>query len=451
MHTVIWSTAAYLIVIGVLVTFHEFGHYWVARRLGVRVLRFSIGFGKPLWRHVSQSGVEFVIAAIPLGGYVKMLDEREGPVDPSDRLLAFNRKPVWRRAAIVAAGPAFNFILAILVYWVIWVHGVPAFKPVVAAPLSHSSAQEAGIHGGDRILKVNGKPINTWSALHTDLLMHVLGDRHLQLQVRQPDGKTRQVSLNLDKVRVDPRHLFDDIGLVPYEPPIAAVLQEVLPHSPAAQAGFKAGDRLLRYDSTAIHSWQQWVRYLQAHPGSVVHVVIARNGRTMSRTLAIGRTESDGKVIGHFGAAVEVPKHLWHDLETVQRYGVLAAVPASLRRTWLMSELTLQLGYRVVTGDVSVRNIGGPIQTAEAAGFSAEMGLISFLSFLAFVSVNLGIVNLLPIPVLDGGHLLYCAAEAVRGSPLPERIQSIGQQVGLTLLMLLIGIVFYNDIASLMS
>lgn len=451
MHTIIWSTAAYLVVIGILVTFHEFGHYWVARRLGVKVLRFSIGFGKPLWRRVSRSGVEFVIAAVPLGGYVKMLDEREGPVDAAERSLAFNRQPVWRRAAIAAAGPAFNFVLAIIVYWALWVHGIPDLKPVIAAPPPQSAAYTAGLKAGETVLQVNGKPIKTWSTLHTDLLADVLGGHTLNLKVREPDGGTRSVSVDLSKVRVDPRYLFSDIGLSPDQPRIPPVLQRVLPGEPAAQAGFKAGDRLLRYADTPIYSWQQWVRYLQGHPGGVVNVEIARDGHHLRRTLAIGRIQQDGKTIGHFGAAVEVPKGLWHDLETEQRYSVWSAVPAALHRTWLMSVLTLQLGYRVITGDISVSNIGGPIRTAEAAGYSAQLGLTAFLSFLAFVSVNLGIVNLLPVPVLDGGHLLYCAAEAVRGSPLPERIQSIGQQVGLTLLVLLIGIVFYNDISSLMS
>ena len=451
MHIVIWSTISYLILVGVLVTFHEFGHYWVARRLGVRVLRFSVGFGKPLWRRAGRNGGEFVIAAIPLGGYVKMLDEREGPVDPSQRAMAFNNQSVWKRAAIVAAGPAFNFLLAIIIYWAILVHGIPAMKPVIATPAPGSSAQAAKLHARDLILAVNGKPVRTWSALHTDLLVHVLGNHQLRLKVRNQAGHERSVALNLSHVRISPRYLYRDIGLEPYEPQIPPTLQKVLPNSPASRAGFKAGDTLLEYGKTPIHSWQQWVHYLQAHPGKTIRLQVARNHHVTERTLAIGKTRFNGKTIGYFGAAVEVPKSLWHDLSTEQRYGLFGALSESLHRTWLMSELTLQLGYRVITGEISVSNIGGPIRTAEAAGYSAEMGILTFLSFLAFVSVNLGIVNLLPIPILDGGHLLYCAAEFLRGSPLPERIQSVGQQIGLTLLMLLIGIVFYNDIASLMS
>ena len=451
MHTVIWSTVSYLILVGVLVTFHEFGHYWVARRLGVRVLRFSVGFGKPLWRRVARDGSEFVIAALPLGGYVKMLDEREGPVDPSERKNAFNNQPVWKRAAIVAAGPGFNFLLAVIIYWAILVHGIPAMKPVIAAPMAGSAAQTAQLRARDLVLEVDGKPVRTWSTLHTDLLVHVLGNRQLRLKVRDPDGSERSVDLDLSSVRINPRYLFHDIGLTPYEPAIPPLLERIIPGSPAAKAGFKAGDRLLKYGNTPINSWQQWVHYLQAHPNRAVPVEIARKHQKRALKLTIGKTASNGKTIGYFGAAVEVPKSLWHDLATEQRYGWFSALPESLHRTWLMSDLTLQLGYRVITGEISVSNIGGPIRTAEAAGYLAEMGALTFLSFFAFVSVNLGIVNLLPIPILDGGHLLYCAAEALRGSPLPERVQAVGQQIGLTLLMLLIGIVFYNDIASLMS
>lgn len=451
MHTVLWSTAAYIVAVGILVTFHEFGHFWVARRAGVKVLRFSIGFGRPLWRRMGRDGVEYVVAAIPLGGYVKMLDEREGEVAPADVHRAFNRQSVAKRAAIVFAGPAFNFLLAVLVYWAVWVMGMPDLKPIMAAPSAHSAAAAAGLQAHDTVLAIDGAPIQTWSQLRTALLAHTLNDRHLTLRLRDADGQQRTATLDLSKVRVDPQYLFNDIGLQPYQPDIPPVLSQVAPGDAAAQAGFRPGDRLLAYDGTALQSWQQWVRYVQSHPGAVVKVQLRRDGKPLTLTLAIGSVSQQGHTIGHFGGGVEVPPGLWHDLEVDQRLSVAAAFPAALHQTWQMSVLTLELGYRVITGDISLRNIGGPIRTAEAAGYSAQMGVVAFLSFLAFVSVNLGIVNLLPVPVLDGGHLLYCAVEAVRGSPLPERVQAFGQQLGLTLLALLIGVVFYNDIASLMS
>lgn len=451
MDNVMWSTGGFIVMVAVLVTFHEFGHFWVARRLGVKVLRFSVGFGRALWRRVGRDGTEYVIAAIPLGGYVKMLDEREGAVDAADLSSAFNRQSVAKRSAIVAAGPAFNFILAVVAYWAVWVIGMPDLKPVIAAPVAHSVAAQAGLRAHDTVVQIDDKPIRTWSTLRTALLAHTLNDPEMHLQIRDPGGALRNVNLDLSKVRVDPKYLFSDIGLNPYQPPIPPVLKEVLPDGPAAAAGFKPGDHLLSYDGTPLSSWQQWVRYLQAHPGTVVEVEVQRDGRPLNLNLAVGSVKRGGKTIGHIGAGVEVPAGLWHDLEVDQRLGVFAAVPAALHQTWQMSTLTLELGYRIITGDISLRNIGGPIRTAEAAGYSAQMGFVAFLSFLAFVSINLGIVNLLPVPVLDGGHLLYCGLEVIRGSPLPERVQAVGQQVGLTLLALLIGVVFYNDIASLMS
>ncbi|HEU0197355.1 MAG TPA: RIP metalloprotease RseP [Nevskiaceae bacterium] len=451
MDNVLWSTGAFAVAIAVLVTFHEFGHFWVARRLGVKVLRFSVGFGRPIWRHVARDGVEYVVAWLPLGGYVKMLDEREGEVPEAERHRAFNRQRLGKRAAIVFAGPFFNLVLAVLLYWVIWVAGVPGLKPVLGAPSPTSAAAAAGLVQGDRVLAVDGKAVASWQALRTAVLRHALGDKTLSLRVRHPDGQVGDVAVNLSRVRAGPQHLFGDVGLTPFTPPIPPVLDKVLPDTPAQRAGFRGGDQLLSYDGVALHSWQQWVRFLQAHPGATVRVVVRRAYHDVPLNLKVGQTIRDGHVVGLMGAAVTVRPDLWQDLRIDQRLSVLDALPAALRETWQMSAVTLQMGYRVLVGDISVRNIGGPIQTAEAAGASARVGWIAFLSFLAFVSINLGIVNLLPVPVLDGGHLLYCGIEAVRGAPLSERAQIVGQQFGLVFLALLIGTVCYNDIASLMG
>ncbi|SFF29957.1 regulator of sigma E protease [Fontimonas thermophila] len=448
---VIWSVAGFVIAISVLVAFHEFGHYWVARRCGVKVLRFSIGFGPPLWRRISADGVEWVVSALPLGGYVKMLDEREQAVAPSERPLAFNNASVARRMAIVAAGPAFNFALAIVLYWAVHVIGIEGMKPLLASPPADSVAARAGIVGGAEVLAVDGEPVVTWTELQATLIDHALDRGQVVLQWREPGGSVRQGMFDLSRVRIDPEHLFDDIGLSPWEPSLPPVLAEVVPGEAADAAGFRAGDELVAYDGTPIESWQQWARWVQAHPGEVVRVEVRREGRLLTLPVIIGRAEREGRSIGRFGAAVANPGDLWQDLRAVSRLGPVEAIPAALTQTWQMSWMTLRMLARMVTGDVSVKNVSGPIQIAQVAGYSAQVGLVSFLSFMAIVSVSLGVLNLLPVPVLDGGHLLYYAVEAVKGSPVSERAQEAGQRLGLTLLALLMGLAFYNDIARLLN
>lgn len=444
----LWSVGGYLLAVAVLVSFHEFGHFWVARRLGVKVLRYAMGFGRPLWKRVGRDGTEYVIAALPLGGYVRMLDEREGPVAASELSRAFNRQHLLTRVAIVAAGPIFNFVLAVAAYWAVFVIGMPDLKPFIAAPAEQSVAARMGLQSGDRIVSADGHPIVTWSALRTLLISHALDRSPMSVAVLRGHEAPRELQMDFSSVRVDPEFLFDDLGLHAYQPPLPAVLSEVLPNSPAAQAGFVVGDRLLSNDGQAISSWQQWAAFVHAHPGHVTRVSVLRGGVAHDVNVLLGSQGQGDHRIGRFGAGVEDQPQLWHDLQSEYRLDPLAAVPAALTQTWRMSSLTGVLLWRVVTGDISPRNLGGPIRTAEAAGVAVRLGLVSFLSFLAFVSINLGLVNLLPVPVLDGGHLLYYLVEAVRGTPLSERAQAFGQQVGLTLLALLIGFVFYNDIVS---
>ncbi|MEW6166279.1 MAG: RIP metalloprotease RseP [Pseudomonadota bacterium] len=448
---VMWSVAGFVVAISVLVAFHEFGHFWVARRCGVKVLRFSIGFGRPLWSRRDAEGVEWVVSALPLGGYVKMLDEREQEVAPGERHLAFNNASVWRRIAIVAAGPAFNFGLAILLYWAVYVIGVEGLKPLLATPEPASVAARAGIDGGEEVLAIEGDAVATWTDLRTKLIDHALDGGSIVLQLREREGGERAVTLDLSGVRVDPEFLFDDVGLRPYEPPLPPVLSEVLAGEPAQAAGFRPGDELLSYDGVPIESWQQWAQWLRAHPGEVVRVKLRRGSEVLELSLVIGRHEEGGRVIGRFGAAVANPGDLWQDLRAVSRLGVAEAVPEALVQTWRVSWMTLRLLGRMVTGEVSVKNVSGPIQIAQVAGYSAQIGLVSFLSFMAIVSVSLGVLNLLPVPVLDGGHLLYYAIEALKGSPVSERAQAAGQRLGLTLLALLMGLAFYNDILRLLN
>jgi regulator of sigma E protease len=444
---VLWSFGGFLVAIGVLVAFHEFGHYWVARRCGVRVLRFSIGFGRPLWTRTAADGTEWSVAMIPLGGYVRMLDEREGEVPASQRHLAFNTQPLSRRAAIVAAGPAFNFILAILFYWLVFVFGVQGIKPVIAAPPEASAAAAAGLRQGEQVLRVDGRETPTWQVLRTRLIDRALARGTLDIEVQDPQGAVRRVTLDLSAIRVDPEWLFADLGLNPYEPPVPPVLEEVIPGEPAAAAGFEPGDRLLSYDGVPIESWQQWAGWLRARPGELVTLQIQRGGQRLERQLIIG--EADG--IGRFGARVAVPADLWQDLRAESRLNPVAALPAAMAQTWQMSWLTLKMLWRMVQGEVSVKHVSGPIQIAQVAGYSAQIGLVSFLSFMAIVSISLGVLNLLPVPVLDGGHLLFYGIEAVKGSPLSERAQEAGSRLGLMLLAGLMGLAFYNDIMRLIQ
>lgn len=448
---VLWSFGGFIVALGVLVAFHEFGHYWVARRCGVRVLRYSIGFGRPLWTRRSADGMEWMISAVPLGGYVKMLDEREGPVAPADRPYAFNNATVGKRMAIVAAGPLFNFALAIVLYWGVYVLGVPGLRPVLAEPPAGSAAARAGLVAGNEVVNLAGEPIADWTDLRTALIDHALSGGQLPVTVRGRDGAERSLELDLSGIRIDPEFLFDDLGLSPFQPAIPAVLEEVLAGEPAEAAGFRPGDRLLSYNGVAITSWQQWSAWLRKHPGEVAKVLVQRGDQRLELQLIIGQVRQGDSAIGRFGAGVANPGDLWQDLRAVSRLGPAEAVPEALSQTWRMSWMTLRMLARMVTGDVSVKNVSGPIQIAQVAGFSAQVGLVSFLSFMAIVSISLGVLNLLPVPLLDGGHLLFYAVEALKGSPLSERAQEAGQRIGLTLLALLMGLAFYNDIARLLN
>ncbi len=445
----LWSLGSFVLAIGVLVAFHEFGHFWVARRLGIRVLRFSIGFGRPLWRRVGRDGVEYVIAALPLGGYVKMLDEREGEVAAADLPRAFNRQPVWSRIAVVSAGPAANFLLAAALYWLVFVLGSPGLKPVVDEPAPESRAAAAGLQRGDEILAVNEIPVPTFQILRGELIERALDSESLQLEVRNPAGVVRQVTLALSGIRVDPIYLFQDLGVRPFQPEIPALLAQVIPGGAAEAAGLKAGDRLLDYDGTQISSWGSWAAWVRAHPGEIVTLGYDRAGVRQSVNVIVGSEVVDGESIGRIGARVDVPAGLWDNLMTEYRLDAVDAAPAAIAQTLRMSGLTLKLLWRMVLGDVSVKNVSGPIQIAQVAGYTASIGLVSFLNFVAIVSVSLFVLNLLPVPVLDGGHLLYYGVEAVKGSPLSEQAQVFGQKVGLVLIVALMGLAIYNDILSL--
>jgi regulator of sigma E protease len=449
---VLWSLGAFIIAIGVLVSFHEYGHYWVARRLGVKVLRFSIGFGKPLWKRVSRDGVEWVVAAIPLGGYVKMLDEREAPVPPAQLQQAFNRQPPWKRILIVVAGPLFNFLLAVVFYWAVLVIGVTDRKPFLADPVKGTVAEQAALKSGDEVLQIGDTPVRNWTTLRLEIVDQAMNGESLKLLVKSKDAPSaRIVELPLARVRRDPSVLYDDLGLIPYQPSAPPNVEQVEAGSPAESAGIKAGDRIVKANGQPIDSPGALVEWAGAHPGEVGMLQVLRDGKPLEVKVVIGRTIRDGKVVGRIGAVVAVPRELWNNLRAEYRLDPVTAVAVAIQQTGQMSALTLKLLYRMVLGDVSVKNVSGPIQIAQYAGISASFGLASFLGFLAVISVSLGVLNLLPVPVLDGGHLLFYVVEMIKGSPLSERAQAIGQRIGLTLLLMLMGLAFYNDIMRLVG
>ena len=452
MSGILTSALAFIVAIGVLVAVHEFGHFWVARRLGIKVLRFSIGFGRPLWRRSGADGTEYWVSAIPLGGYVKMLDEREGDVAPEDLPRAFNRQPPSRRIAVLFAGPAFNFLFAIVVYWIMFVVGVPAVKPVIGAIEPESAAAVAGLRPGDRIVAVEGSSTDTMMAAQLDLLNAMVPGGRATLELEGPDGARRTAHIEYvgdTRALTEPGAMFPGLGIGLWRPQIPAVIGEVVPEGTAAASGLEPDDRVLSVDGQPVADWSELVDFVRARPGQNVEVILERAGATRSLALFIGAADDEGQRVGRIGAGPRVTADLWDPVRTEQRFGPVGAVSQAVGETWRMSALTVTMMGRMLLGQVSVKNISGPINIAQAAGFTAAAGLTAFLSFLAIVSISLGIINLLPIPLLDGGQIVYQCVEVAKGSPVSERAQIIGQQVGILLLLMLMTFAFYNDIVRL--
>ena len=434
-----------IVSLGILVTFHEFGHYWVARRCGVRVLRFSVGFGKPVWKRIGRDGTEYAIAWIPLGGYVKMLDEREVEVAPSERHESFNAKSVWQRIAIVAAGPIANLLLCIALLWLMFVVGKPDFQPDIGR--AEGIAAEAGFQAGDRLLEVNGRATRTWSEAGIALATAVIDREPTAVRVRTADGDERVRMLPLDRpgLVLSEERPFTDLGLRPAWP---AVVGEVSPGSAAEAAGLRAGDRIVSLDGRPVHTYDQVSPLLQelAGPDRPLALEIERDGRRQGLEVRPQRAERDGQPVWQLGVLAAPLEQ-----DALLRFGPLAAVPAALAETRQMTSDVLGMLWRMVSGQASLKNISGPITIARVANGSAELGPAWFFNFLAILSLSLCIMNLLPIPVLDGGHLLYYLIELVKGSPVGERGLVAGQYIGLALLAGLMGLAFYNDILRLGS
>ena len=445
------SVVSFLVAIGILVAVHEWGHYIVARMVGVKVLRFSIGFGRPLWmKRYGDDQTEFCLSSIPIGGYVKLLDERDCAVTLKDQDRALNRQSIPARIAILFAGPGMNFVFAILAYWCMFVTGVPGVKPVIGAVEPQSVSDRAGLVNGDLVVGVGERAVATWEGTILAMLDALLADGDIPLTVAGENGQKRDVVLltaGEESNLTEPGQLFIGLGFQPWSPELPPVIDEITPNGPAERAGMRPGDEVIAAAGSAVTSWPQWVEYVRAHPNERVDTLVLRDGEQVALSIDIGESESEGDRIGRIGASVRVSEDLYADMQAERRYGLVEAWPAAISKTWEMMALTVRMAGSMLTGGVSVKNISGPINIAQYAGYSATAGLVQFLSFLAIVSISLGILNLLPIPLLDGGQIFYQLLEAVKGSPISERAQIFGQQMGIFFLLLLMSFAFYNDLA----
>jgi regulator of sigma E protease len=444
--------AAFLVAIGILVAVHEFGHYWVAKKLGFKVLRFSIGFGKPLLMRVGRDAdrTEYCVAAIPLGGYVKLLDEREGDVAPDELHRSFTRRPVWHRIAVLLAGPAMNLIFASVLYAVLAMVGSQVVKPVVGQVRLDSPAAAAGLQRGDEIVRVGDRDVGDAEDLQIALIRRFSGDGLVPLTVRRA-GSEKSVVLRVTEDRValtEPGRLMPGLGFEMATWSAKTVIQDAPPDSAGGRAGLRPGDRILSVDGQPVVNMMDFQSMVSSAPGRDISIEVERGGSRLRIVAAVARVVEQGRPIGRLGVMLAEGTRVWPPgLLTMRRSGPVDAVVLGAVKTWDMSSLTVQMLWRIVTGQVSAKNISGPISIAEFAGISAYLGLTAFISFLAIISVSLGVLNLMPVPLLDGGQIVYQLVEAVKGSPLSERAQNFGQQVGIALLVVLMSLAFYNDIS----
>ena len=446
--SLVWYVLWFVIAVGVLVTVHEFGHFWVARRLGFKVLRFSVGFGRPLLKRVAGADrIEYVVAAVPLGGYVKLLDEREGPVPPEELARSFTRRPPWQRIVVLLAGPAFNILFAILVLWgMLWANGLTEIRPRVGEVMPGSVAALAGLRVNDDIRSINGNPVSSQRDVVFDLLDAMSGRGEAAVSVRAEDGGERTVRLAVPdpaqrRHLTEPAELFRGLGFE-FWTPRDGVVGQVAPGGAAERAGLRPGDRITAIDRAPVKTFEDIVHRVRARPGERVTITYSRGGVEHSVPLTVAGEEVGGKRIGRIGIGALPASMMQHtDL------GPGTALTHAVDEAWSMTVLQARLFWRMLIGRVSLKNLSGPLSIAEFAGDSAEAGFAPFLSFLVLISLSLGFLNLLPIPILDGGQIVFQAVEWLKGSPLSERAQALGQQLGIALLIVLMGVALYNDIA----
>lgn len=449
MGSAIGNLLAFVVAISVLVAVHEYGHYIVGRWTGMKVLRFSIGFGRPIWSRIGgKDRTEYCVSAIPLGGYVRFLDTREGPIPEEDEGRAFNQRPIPHRIAVLLAGPAFNFLFAIVAYWALFIYGIPTLVPAVGNVEPDSYAAEAGLQQGDRIIAVGDVATADWETALLAMLDHMVSGGRVPLTLEAADGWQRPVSIDVgDDARrlTEPGMLFDGLGFQPFGPgDLPADIGRVEDDGPAKGAGLEAGDRIVAVDGIKVDDFAALVDIVQERADKEVSVDFLRDGSQLTTTLTIQERIVDGEIRGRLGVARGGD---FVDYYYQRRFGPVESLTQAMARTWSSTVFTFRMLGRMITGDVSIKNISGPINIAQFAGESAQRGPDYFLGFLAIVSISLGVLNLLPIPVLDGGQIVYQSIEGLKGSPMSERAQIMGQQIGIFALILLMSFAFYNDLA----
>lgn len=450
MHDFIYSIPSFIVAITILVAIHEYGHYRVAKSLGVKILRFSIGFGKPLFKMTfGKDKTEFIIAAVPLGGYVKMLDEREADVPASELDRAFNRQHVAKRFAIVFAGPFFNFIFAVFAYWAMFVNGTPGILPVVGEVAKNSVAQAAGLHPGDTIISINEVETPVWDVALNEFIPVILGKSKADLVVKTNSGLNTVLKLDFTKSNADleTENIFVILGFKPWRPIATSKIGLVVADSPAFKAGLKVGDLILKINNVNVSSWKDMAKQISGYPDKKIELTVESSGEVKQIFVHTKKTMRDGKAVGLIGVsnAVSYPD----EMKVNYQYSVFDSIEQSLTMTWRTTTRTVSFLFKMIAGEVSIKNISGPITIAKYAGLSADAGLSKFLGFLALISVSLGILNLLPIPMLDGGHLFYYVIEIIKGSPVSASFEVFGQQIGIVMLIMLMGLAFYNDLLRL--
>ncbi len=446
-----WNLSSFIIALGILITVHEYGHFWVARKNKVKVERFAIGFGTPIWRRVDKQGTEFVIALIPLGGYVKMLDERVDQVAPEDKDKTFNSKTVYQRIAIIAAGPGANFIFAIFAFYLMFLLGVPSVKPIVGEVAPQSIAAKAGLPANSEIVAVAGNTTRDWQDVNLALVAQ-MGEQHIEIATRQSDSvstQTHKLDTSHWQFSPDNSSAIQSLGLTPFRPKVYNQVAVVAKDSPAEKAGLQIGDQPLTINRQRVNGqWQNFTEQVKQYPKQTVELEVLRNGETVTLAVTPENVVRNGKQIGYLGVAAKTDPYP-QDYQIELSYGVLDAFGQSLDRTWQLVTLSFNMIGKLITGDVSVKNLSGPIAIAQGAGEHAGYGFVYFLGFLALISINLGIINILPVPVLDGGHLVYYLIELFTGRPVPEKIQEIGFKFGTLALLGLMSIALFNDLSRL--
>ena len=445
------SLASFIVCLGILITIHEYGHFWVARKNGVKVERFAIGFGKPLWRTYDKHGTEFVIALIPLGGYVKMLDERVDDVLPGEKHQAFNNKSVYQRIAIVGAGPMANFVFAIFAFYIMFLIGVPSVKPVIGQVTENSIAAQANIKSQSEIVEVAGKSTADWQDVNLALVANI-GEPAIEIKVKQP-GNTSPTSYLLDTTQwqfaPEKASAIGSLGLQPFRPKALNTIALVSKNSPASKAGFVVGDSVLSVNGEPVNgSWEKFTELIRSYPNQTIEIEVDRSGKPQTLTATPLARDVNGKIEGYLGLSPRAEAYP-EEYRIELSYGLIGALEQSMIRTWDLITLSFDMIGKLITGDVSVKNLSGPIAIAQEAGNHAGYGFVYFLGFLALISINLGIINILPIPVLDGGHLVYYFIELLTGKPVPQKVQELGFKFGTLAILGLMSIALFNDLSRL--